>query len=290
MTQIRNENVESELTRLKGLGWKDWPTSSFNYKSIENSEEHVSFPSNFWDVSHGNDDTDGLWAFVRALNISKLLSNYKINLIWEIGAGNGNAAIQLRKRGIDVICVEPLHSGAEILAKRNFCTYKGTIEKLNLPDGSISAIGLFDVLEHLEHPDDILKEIFRVLKPDGHLIITVPAHEWLFSNFDHTIGHFRRYSKKALQRKLNASQFKKLESYYFFSILVIPAFLIRRIPYLLKIKNFKLDKLESSNRTFFSILNFFKWLLLPLCKSEYYFKPPVGLSLISLSKKLPNSD
>lgn len=93
-------------------------------------------------------------------------------------------------------------------SKDGIRTYVGTLESLNLPSNSLYAVGVFDVLEHLEKPKDLLAEVYRVLKPGGICLVTVPAHEWLFSNFDANIGHYRRYSRKNLLCSLDGAGFR----------------------------------------------------------------------------------
>ena len=69
---------------------------------------------------------------------------------------------------------------------------------------------LFDTvlyIDVLEHIDDDRKELLsarRVLEPEGRLIIVAPAHQWLYSEFDRRIGHYRRYSKRELLEVLPA--------------------------------------------------------------------------------------
>jgi SAM-dependent methyltransferase len=53
-----------------------------------------------------------------------------------------------------------------------------------------------DVLEHIEDDRQEVLNALNALKPNGHLIILCPAHNWLFSPFDKSIGHYRRYDKK----------------------------------------------------------------------------------------------
>jgi predicted SAM-dependent methyltransferase len=48
----------------------------------------------------------------------------------------------------------------------------------------LATIGAFDVLEHLEKPELLLDEIYRVLMPGGTFVCSVPAYQWLFSDFD----------------------------------------------------------------------------------------------------------
>jgi ubiquinone/menaquinone biosynthesis C-methylase UbiE len=59
-----------------------------------------------------------------------------------------------------------------------------------------------NIIEHLENDDEAFERIKRVLLPRGRLIFIVPAHKLLFSQFDKSIGHFRRYRKSELERSL----------------------------------------------------------------------------------------
>ena len=61
-------------------------------------------------------------------------------------------------------------------------------------------IFMADVLEHIENDSEIISKLINILNDDGKLIIFVPAHQFLFSEFDEKIGHFRRYSKNTLAR------------------------------------------------------------------------------------------
>lgn len=53
-----------------------------------------------------------------------------------------------------------------------------------------------DVLEHIEDDRQEVLNALNALKTNGHLIVLCPAHNWLFSPFDKSIGHYRRYDKK----------------------------------------------------------------------------------------------
>ena len=55
-----------------------------------------------------------------------------------------------------------------------------------------------DVLEHIEGDQNELKCAANHLAPNGRLIVLAPAHNYLFSEFDRAIGHFRRYSRQML--------------------------------------------------------------------------------------------
>jgi SAM-dependent methyltransferase len=80
-------------------------------------------------------------------------------------------------------------------------------DALHLPfrDGQFDYLFALDVLEHL--PDDYaaVKEWARMLKPGGQLILNIPAMEWLWSEHDVRMGHYRRYTKAKLRRVLESN-------------------------------------------------------------------------------------
>lgn len=78
----------------------------------------------------------------------------------------------------------------------------GTLQ--NLECELYDTIIYIDVLEHIEASKAEIELIKKHLKPDGHLIILVPAYQYLFSEFDKSIGHFRRYNKQLLRSEVNS--------------------------------------------------------------------------------------
>jgi SAM-dependent methyltransferase len=87
-------------------------------------------------------------------------------------------------------------------------------------------VALFDVLEHIEEDGLALRNINSMLRPGGRVILTVPAHRWLWSRIDELASHRRRYNRKGLSSLLSSTGFKVLESRYFFTAMV-PGLLLR---------------------------------------------------------------
>lgn len=230
---------------------------------------------------------DSVWSFARLKLIKRCLDKYGITILWEIGAGNGLVAIPLQNYGITVIASDPLYSGMKRTSECGVLSFHGRFEELNLPTKSISAIGVFDVLEHIEHPESFLNGLYNVMQEDGLLFVTVPAIRWLYSDFDEAVGHFRRYTRKEIDKVLVRSGFSRVDSRYFFFSLVVPALILRRIPYLLgRRKSFQSNSGILSKTIFQTkILSWFSFVLRPLLVADTYFKLPLGLSIIGVYRK-----
>ncbi len=66
------------------------------------------------------------------------------------------------------------------------------------------AVLYIDVLEHIEDDTAELQRAYDMLNPGGHLIILVPAFQFLYSPFDEAIGHHRRYDRPLLRARMPA--------------------------------------------------------------------------------------
>jgi hypothetical protein len=105
-----------------------------------------------------------------------------------------------------------------------------TLDGARIRAGSIPNIGLFDVLEHIEDDRTFVAQLFDLVRPGGFLYLTVPALSWLWSMSDIDAMHYRRYTRRTLDRVL-AGRFDMLYSTYLFQRLVPVSFLIRALPY-----------------------------------------------------------
>ena len=98
-------------------------------------------------------------------------------------------------------------------------------------DGQFDLVATLDVIEHVQDDLAALRECARVLAPQGHLLVTVPAFMFLWSQNDVLNAHVRRYTAGELRRKLEASGFKlRRLSYNNFCVfpMAAPLILMRR--------------------------------------------------------------
>ena len=92
------------------------------------------------------------------------------------------------------------------LAARGGIAVTGELGLLPFPDRAFDLVCAFDVIEHVEDDRQVFAEVSRVLKDDGVLILSVPLHVNLWTEFDDWVGHARRYAPADLLAIMRAAQ------------------------------------------------------------------------------------
>ena len=149
----------------------------------------------------------------------------------EIGCGTGFVLSGISKRFPDVRLMggEHFEEGLVYARQRVPAAEFIQMDALSIPYRSEwDAVGVFDVLEHIEADEAVLQQIYKALKPGGVVLITVPQHPWLWSAVDEYDCHERRYSYKELREKVLAAGFRILRTTSFVSIL-FPAMVVSRM-------------------------------------------------------------
>lgn len=100
-------------------------------------------------------------------------------------------------------------------------------EDLQFPNEMFDVVTALDVLEHTDNDLTALREMWRVMKPGGMLVVTVPAYGFLWSEHDEALHHRRRYTAHELRNKMTNAGFEVQRSTYFITLLFFPIFLIR---------------------------------------------------------------
>lgn len=194
--------------------------------------EGISYP----DTGNANCfqlEDDSFWFRHRNACIVELVKRFPPEgSILDVGGGNGFVAQGLISAGFDSVLLEPGPTGALNAKTRReipevICA---TIQGAGFDPSSVAAVGLFDVLEHLEDDEGMVTDLARVLKTDGLFFGTVPAHPWLWSTADECAQHHRRYTRRALLNLLERD-FEVSYSTYFFRALTLPIFLVRALPF-----------------------------------------------------------
>jgi SAM-dependent methyltransferase len=101
-------------------------------------------------------------------------------------------------------------------------------ELAGVPDRHYDLIAALDVIEHIDDDRAALEAIAAKLKPTGKLVMTVPAHQWMWSAHDVVNHHKRRYSRAELRRLIQTSPLK-LEKIGYFNSLLFPVAVAERL-------------------------------------------------------------
>ena len=109
-------------------------------------------------------------------------------LTLDLGSADGPSAAWVREASSRTVSldIDPRGLGAQ-----GVC---GSALALPFEDAVFDVVTAFDVLEHCEPEDTALDEVRRVLRPGGHLVLSVPAYSWAWTDFDVANGHHRRYT------------------------------------------------------------------------------------------------
>ncbi|MBI3506479.1 MAG: class I SAM-dependent methyltransferase [Proteobacteria bacterium] len=226
------------------------------------------------------------WWFVgRRRLLEAELDNAGASAGWrvlDLGSGTGANLRLLQARGISrLVGVDASLTAARYCKAKEFAPVLiGNAEKLPFADGSFDLILAMDVLEHVEDDARGASEIFRLLRPGGVAIVTVPAFRSLWGPQDDLSHHLRRYRRGELRVLLGAAGFSMKALYYFNYFLFLPIFLARR---LLTLSHAKLRSENEINSP--AINRVLTWLFDLDVRTARAVNPPFGVSIMAVATK-----
>lgn len=202
--------------------------------------------------------------------------------VLEVGAGIGQltGALATASRVRRVVAVEPearfcemfkrLHPGRELI--------QGTLDAL--PAGSAwDTLVSVNVLEHIREDEPELKRWHDTLaRQRGHLCLFVPARQEIYAPLDRDFGHYRRYAKSELRRKLEAAGFAIVRLSYF-NLIGYFAWWVSFC--LLKKRHFEPQAVVLFDRVVFPVMHLLESRLV---------RPPIGQSLLAIAQARPLAD
>ena len=149
--------------------------------------------------------------------------------VLEIGCGTGHNLAMLSEFGrVDALELDDEARGiAEKRLGRKVMSAP-LPELAGVPQKHYDLVGAFDVVEHVDDDRAALASIAGLLKPGGKLVVTVPAHQWMWSAHDVVNHHKRRYSKRALRELVENSPLR-LDSIGYFNSLLFPVAVAERL-------------------------------------------------------------
>jgi SAM-dependent methyltransferase len=149
--------------------------------------------------------------------------------VLDAGCGSGRTLEELVGYG-EVHGIELDPQAAEIAQARGVGEVRvGRLEELPWEADTFELITCLDVIEHTSDDRATLRELRRVSKPGGWLLVTVPAYQYLWSQHDEANHHYRRYARDTLDAAALEAGWRVRRMTSFNSVLFAPAALVRII-------------------------------------------------------------
>ena len=200
--------------------------------------------------------------------------------ILDVGCGTGANLLMLSEYG-DAEGVDISKDALAFCRERGLDKVKlGAGEELPYDDGTFDLVTAFDVVEHMDNDLAGLREMRRVLRPGGRVLLFVPAFMFLWGLQDDVSNHRRRYRLPELQRVLERAGFEIERTTYANITFFLPILFVRQ---LMRVTGIKTESENNINVSAFNgllgkILGAESWLL-------KYMDIPFGVSGLCVARK-----
>jgi SAM-dependent methyltransferase len=134
-------------------------------------------------------------------------------MVLDVGCGVGDNLKQVKRGNVRFAGLEYSPRSLERATKAlpdDVQLRLGSAVKIPFPADCADMVMCIEVLEHIPDEHEALREIFRVLKSDGHLILSVPYRRW-FPSYYTCMGHIRHYTRSGLEMLLAEKGFAVVE-------------------------------------------------------------------------------
>jgi 2-polyprenyl-3-methyl-5-hydroxy-6-metoxy-1,4-benzoquinol methylase len=243
-----------------------------------------SFISQWFDLA----DEEHFWMHGR---LKAVLTQFKNNKILtdkplhglEIGCGHGILRFQIEQHTNWTIDGTDL----DLTSLENNPPCRGDVYLYNIFEKHASFkehydfIILYDVIEHINNVQPFLQACLFHIKRGGNIFINVPALQSLYSTYDRTVGHYRRYDKNMLSEELTQAGLQIIHQNYW-GFLFLPLLWIRKLTLSRSTETNIIVKKGFSPQ--FPIVNLILKMLI-LCEIKLFPNPILGTSLMAIAIK-----
>jgi ubiquinone/menaquinone biosynthesis C-methylase UbiE len=216
------------------------------------------------------------------LSLVKKYCNKKNLKILDAGCGTGLLAKKLSKFG-EVWAIDISTEALKYAKKRKLKLKKGSITEIPFKESLFDLVTCIDVINHQAVKSDIagMREIYRVLKPGGLLVIRTSANPWLKLVHDKHVYIRERYSKDKFEAKLKKADFN-VKRISYINMILLPLAALTMTLEMLRAK-------ENAESGVTRVPGFLNKILIFLLSSEAYLLPklnlPFGIGLVAVCQK-----
>ena len=149
--------------------------------------------------------------------------------IFEVGCGTGATNVVLNEYG-NTTSMDVSSEAVKYCKQRGIKNvFVADIVTMNISKykGKFDVALALDVLEHIQDDVEAMVQVYKLLKPGGYFLITVPAYKFLWSHHDEALHHKRRYHSLEITQKLRDVGFKITKRSHFVFTLFFPVLFIK---------------------------------------------------------------
>ncbi len=165
----------------------------------------------------------------KAKAMERALDGLAVSSALDIGSGSGFFAEHLLQNS-DIQQIDCVDTSYEFDCEETLANGKLLRRRRDLNDAltGVDLAVLMDVCEHVEDDTGLLRATAERVAPGGHVFVTVPAFQWLWSGHDDFLGHVRRYTLPEVEALFERAGLVVDSGHYFFG-LVFPAAAAQRL-------------------------------------------------------------
>ncbi len=194
--------------------------------------EEVAFPEEWYELG----SADHFWfqwrlgAAMRQIRDVGLTTSQRLKVL-EVGCGTGVLRDQFEARTAWSIDITDLNLSALRSAQRGRgrTLYYNILDRLSQLEKAYDVVIAYDVIEHLDRPQEFLDAAVWHLREGGWLMLNVPALSFLYSVYDEAAGHVRRYREGTLRKEASHRRGLSVEDLRYWGLCLVPLLAARKI-------------------------------------------------------------
>lgn len=186
--------------------------------------DYTDYPSGGFDVT-ADVEARSFWCRTRNRVLTQVFERFTDRSrpieVLEIGCGIGGVIGALRQLGnLRLTGSEIYIQGLKYARKKMPDVDFIQLDATDIPfRDAFDVVGAFDVIEHIDQDEFVMRQVWQALRPDGLFIVTVPQYQWMWGRLDTLVHHKRRYSRRELTDKLRRAGFDVIYTTSFVTML-----------------------------------------------------------------------